>query len=225
MALPEGVDPESPFLLGGEPAGGARPCDAPLLAASFDPVPNAWVGPFVMEPVNARVVRRSSALLGYGPEFRYREVALANSEKQARKLERAATSPAPPEVVKQLIAAGRLPKPGEGPTPEVRARSRFVAVVVAEAAGMSTTCTVAGGEAGYEETAKMVTEAALALATQCARCPGHRSGGVHTAASAMGHVLIERLHRAGIRFDVAGPNKAAAAAAVAAASTPVAAKL
>ena len=41
-----------------------------------DPVSRSWTGPFVMAPVNTRVVRRTNALLGqrYGHEFRYSEV-------------------------------------------------------------------------------------------------------------------------------------------------------
>ena len=41
-----------------------------------DPETGRWTGPFVMGPFNARIVRRSNALLGwrYGRAFRYREV-------------------------------------------------------------------------------------------------------------------------------------------------------
>lgn len=41
----------------------------------IDPVIQAWTGPFIVGPVNARVVRRTNALLGsrYGKDFRYRE--------------------------------------------------------------------------------------------------------------------------------------------------------
>jgi len=50
----------------------------------------------------------------------------------------------------------------------------------------------------------MVLEAGLCLALDAQACAaaGCASGGVLTPASAMGLVLIERLRRAGLRFDV-----------------------
>ena len=35
---------------------------------------HGWIGPFVMATYNTRIVRRSSELLNYGPDFAYREV-------------------------------------------------------------------------------------------------------------------------------------------------------
>ena len=60
-----------------------------------------------------------------------------------------------------------------------------------------------GGDPGYEEAAKFVSESALALALQREQLPatllGLR-GGVLTPAFALGHVLKSRLHTAGIKF-------------------------
>jgi short subunit dehydrogenase-like uncharacterized protein len=64
---------------------------------------------------------------------------------------------------------------------------------------------VSGGDVGYTETAKMVAEAALALAFQRDQLPAtqlFQGGGFLTPASAFGHVLIDRLQAAGMNFEV-----------------------
>ena len=58
---------------------------------------------------------------------------------------------------------------------------------------------ISGGDPGYDETAKMVAEAAVCLATQSA--PPSRGGGFMTPATALGAPLRERLHVQGIRFE------------------------
>lgn len=57
---------------------------------------------------------------------------------------------------------------------------------------------------GYWGTARMVLEAGLCLAldAQATADAGCHSGGVLTPASAMGLVLMERLRRAGLMFDI-----------------------
>jgi short subunit dehydrogenase-like uncharacterized protein len=106
----------------------------------------------------------------------------------------------------EMVSRGKLPKPGEGPSESLRASSWFKFTFVARAEdGTTVASTVQGGDPGYTETAKMAAESALCLALpSCrARLPtagaGSR-GGVLTAASAFGGLLIERLHERGIRF-------------------------
>ena len=215
------VDVDSPFLLGGEPSGGARKEDGPETEAWFDDALQCWVGPFQMADINLKVVRRSNALLGYGPDLSVREVGVCFTEKQARKAAKQAVTPTPPAIIAKMIEAGRLPKPGEGPPPSLRAVSRFQATVIAtaemvggaEAPLPEDVCvTVSGGECGYEETSKMAIEAGLALIYESATCPGIvAGGGFFTPAAAMGTTLINRLDRAGIRFEVL-PGRAAPAA-------------
>ena len=56
-----------------------------------------------------------------------------------------------------LVEAGRLPKPGGGPSAEKRAASTFTALALARAAdGSAAACGLSGGDPGYDETAKMV---------------------------------------------------------------------
>ena len=70
-----------------------------------------------------------------------------------------------------------------------------------------------GGDPGYDETAKMVSETAVALAARRAdemhgRAPAAqraawRRGGFLTPATALGPLLRERLHAEGLPFDEA----------------------
>ena len=143
-----------PFLLGGAPPGGARPEDGDPCGASYEPALDAWCAPFWMSAIDSRVVRRSHQLFreaqptaggepasgepaggavgghgcndlgghGYGRDFGYRERAVARDEAVARGL---AAPMAEVERRKRLIARGKLPAPGQGPSAEVRARSWF----------------------------------------------------------------------------------------------------
>ena len=204
MQLSSGVDPTHPFLLGGEPAGGVRDEDRPMKDTYFEETLDSWIAPFVMQGVNPLVVRRSNALLGYGSQFNYREVSACRSEEEAQQSAQFVNAPARPEVLQRLIEEGKLPKPGEGPSPEARASARFQSTLVARnEVDESVTVTVTGAEVAYEETAKMAVEAGLALVYEGASCPGVVSGGGFlTPAACMGTVLVQRLHRAGIHFDV-----------------------
>ncbi len=92
---------------------------------------------------------------------------------------------------------------GDGPAPEVRAehwfRVRFDARVQVPGAPEQLLSTeVSGGDPGYDETAKMLSESALSLAFGGALLPD--AAGVLTPALAMGDVLLRRLQDAGLRF-------------------------
>ena len=108
-----------------------------------------------MAPINsARVVRRSHSLLGFGSEFNYSEYAVAPSEEDALRLVKALRG-ATVEKREQMVAQGRLPAPGDGPTPEERQGQTFTATLWCEAAdGRVVVATVSGGEHAYEETVK-----------------------------------------------------------------------
>ena len=93
----------------------------------------------------------------------------------------------------------KLKDPGEGPSPEQRAKAWFKVTMVGEGAGKRVVAQVTGGDPGYGETSKMLAESALCLAHD--QLP-ERSGQL-TPAVAMGEALIERLKRAGIEFSVA----------------------
>ncbi|GAA3987928.1 saccharopine dehydrogenase NADP-binding domain-containing protein [Streptomyces sp. NBC_01352] len=183
-----------------EPRLVGRRVSAPTGTPRFAPEIGAWALP--LPTIDAQIVRRSAqALERYGPDFRYREYAAV------RHLPVAVGGVA---AVGALIAAAQLPparrwlsdrlKPGEGPGPEKRAKSWFKVRFVGEGGGRRVYTEVAGGDPGYDETAKMFAEAALCLAFD--DLPP--TAGQVTTAVAMGYALTERLRRAGITFRVAG---------------------
>ncbi|WP_109004212.1 saccharopine dehydrogenase family protein [Streptomyces rishiriensis] len=182
-----------------EPRLMGRRATAPVGAPRFAPEVGAWALP--LPTVDAQIVLRSArALQRYGPDFRYRHYAAV------RRLPVAVGGVA---AVGALAAAAQVPparrwlsgrlKPGEGPSAHKRARSWFSVRFVGEGGGRRVYTEVAGGDPGYDETAKMFAEAALALV--CDALPP--TAGQVTTAVAMGDALTERLTRAGIRFRVA----------------------
>ncbi len=92
---------------------------------------------------------------------------------------------------------GRM-QSGDGPSPERRERSWFNVRFTGEGGGRRVVTEVAGGDPGYDETAKMLAEAALCLAFD--ELPP--SAGQVTTAVAMGDALIARLRRRGITFEL-----------------------
>jgi len=195
----------NPFLLGGSPSPVASADEhADPIVAAFDADINSHVAPFGMASINTRIVRRSVALLGgapslFTPDFCYREVAVAPTEAVAVKMARAAAAPV--EKRKELVAKGRLPMPGQGPDEATRSKSWFKFTFIAESAdgSMKLAGTCSGGDPGYDETAKMVSEAAVCLATQDKPPTSH--GGFMTPATALGPSLREQLHAEGILFQ------------------------
>ncbi|WP_062644318.1 saccharopine dehydrogenase family protein [Streptomyces maremycinicus] len=182
-----------------EPRLMGRRAAAPVGAPRFAPEVGAWALP--LPTIDPQIVLRSArALPRYGPDFRYRHYAAV------RRLPVAVGGVA---AVGTLAAAAQLPparrwlsdrlKPGEGPSAQKRARSWFSVRFVGEGGGRRVYTEVAGGDPGYDETAKMFAEAALALA--CDDLPP--TAGQVTTAAAMGEALTGRLTRAGVGFRVA----------------------
>ncbi|MFC8867045.1 saccharopine dehydrogenase family protein [Streptomyces sp. NPDC057148] len=171
------------------------PTGAPRFAGEV----GAWALP--LPTVDAQIVRRSAkALDRYGPDFRYRHYAAV------RRLPVAVGGVA---AVAALVTAAQVPparrwlsarlEPGDGPSAEKRAKSWFSVRFVGEGGGRKVFTEVAGGDPGYDETAKMFAEAALSLALD--DLPP--TSGQITTAVAMGDALTGRLRAAGLRFRVA----------------------
>jgi short subunit dehydrogenase-like uncharacterized protein len=93
--------------------------------------------------------------------------------------------------------SNRVP-PGTGPSEEKRAASWFKVRFFGEGGGVKVVTEVAGGDPGYGETAKMISESALCLAFD--DLP--KTSGQQTTASAMGSALRARLEARGITFTV-----------------------
>jgi short subunit dehydrogenase-like uncharacterized protein len=154
-----------------------------------------WIGPFVMASYNTRIVRRSSELLGYGPDFAYREVSAYSNPVSALGFTAGlgalagGLSFAPTRMLLDRV----LPGPGEGPSEQARESGHFTLEVHS---GTHAATVAAKGDPGYKATALMMGESALTLALT------EGEGGVHTPASAMADPLIERLRAANMTLMV-----------------------
>jgi len=159
-----------------------------------------WVLPF--PTIDPEIALHSAAALAlYGPALSYGHYLVVRSLPRLMLLGLGLGSVA---TVAQLSVGrkllGRALTPGTGPSEAQRARSWFKLRFRAQHADGELTCEVRGGDPGYTETAKMLAESALCLAVDRARLPAR--AGVLTPACAFGDVLLARLVRAGIVFEV-----------------------
>ena len=163
-----------------------------------DPFAGGWVVP--MPTIDPQIVLRSArALDRYGPDFSYSHYFVSGRLLTLAQI--AAGGGA-------VIALAQLPPTrkallkfapsGAGPSAQRRQKSRFRVRFVGEGGGRKVLTEVSGGDPGYDETAKMLSEAALCLAQD--ELP--QRAGQLTPAVAMGDKLIDRLKRAGLRFEV-----------------------
>ncbi|MBG6099890.1 saccharopine dehydrogenase (NAD+, L-glutamate forming) [Micromonospora vinacea] len=157
-----------------------------------------WTVP--LPTIDPQVVRRSAAARPeYGPDFRYRHFAA---------VKRLPTVLAGAAGLGALIGLVKLPpsrrwllgrlSSGQGPTAQQRASSWFRVRFVGTGGGQRVVTEVAGGDPGYDETAKMLAESALCLALD--ELPP--TAGQLTPVAAMGDALLDRLVRAGLTFRV-----------------------
>ena len=190
-----------------EPAAGPAP-DAVRIRR--DASVGSWVGPFVMAPYNTRVVRMSNALQdwSYGRTFRYRE-AMAYGDDLAAPLRAVGVSAGLAIGIAGLafgptraVLDRFLPAPGEGPDEETRRNGGFdIEIRTRTTSGAVYRAVVAAdGDPGYQATAVMLGESALALALDGDRLPPR--AGVLTPASGIGVRLAERLRIAGFTLQV-----------------------
>ncbi|MDW8360929.1 MAG: saccharopine dehydrogenase NADP-binding domain-containing protein [Myxococcales bacterium] len=159
---------------------------------------SAWTAP--LPTIDVDVVLRSARLLDqYGPDFTYGHHVLVR---------RFTTLLGGAAFVGATYAASHLGplrrwlqslRPaGTGPSPEHRRRSRFTVWIEGRGGGRRATTEIRGGDAGYEETAKMAAEAALCLALDP---PATAHRGLLTPAVAMAPRLVERLRAAGLVIE------------------------
>ncbi|MFJ1761530.1 saccharopine dehydrogenase family protein [Amycolatopsis sp. NPDC088138] len=180
-----------------EPRPAGRFSRAPLGRPHRLAGPGWWAVP--LPTIDPEVVRRSAtAVERYGPDFTYRHFAavkhlpvLAGGAVGVGALFAAAQVPPARRALSRLLA------PGNGPSPQRRARSWFSVRFVGEGGGKRVVTEVSGGDPGYDETAKMLAESALCLATD--DLP--ETAGQVTTAAAMGDALLDRLTKAGISFE------------------------
>jgi short subunit dehydrogenase-like uncharacterized protein len=176
----------------------------------YDDTAESWTAPFVMAGVNTKIVRRSNALAGYpyGRDFTYREVVLTGKGIGGWIKGTVMTLGLGLLVLgasfgptRKLLQKFVLPKPGEGPSPELQQSGFFNLMQMGELPdGRVIRARITGDQdPGYGSTSKMLSESALCLAKDGLQT----EGGVWTPASAMGAPLLTRLREnAGLTFDV-----------------------
>jgi short subunit dehydrogenase-like uncharacterized protein len=166
----------------------------------YESAVKGWVAPF--PTIDPQVVLRSARMLDeYGPDFRYGHYVRVGT---LSKLAVGATALGGLVALSQIAPARELllkvRQSGEGPSESQRAASWFHVTFVGEGGGKRVITRVSGGDPGYDETAKMVSQAAMCLAQDGPKLPDR--AGVLTPATAMGQPLLDRLEAAGIRFAV-----------------------
>jgi short subunit dehydrogenase-like uncharacterized protein len=176
-----------------------------------------WTGAFAMGAPNARIVRRSNALLdwAYGNRFRYAENMSVGSSVVAPVAAALGTAANAailglgsryfnklPRGVLERIA----PSPGTGPSERARENGHYrVETYTTTTSGARYRTTMAQrGDPGYKATSVLLGECGLALALDRDRLSDLR--GVLTPAAAMGDVLLSRLPAAGATLNTVRLN-------------------
>ena len=157
-----------------------------------------WALP--MPTIDPQIVLRSARMLPeYGPEFQYGHYIGLRHVHQAVALAAgvgAVFALAQAKPTRDILL--KLRNPGQGPDRAAIAKGWFKVTFQGQAGGHRVTCEVRGGDPGYGDTAKMLSEAALCLALERDALPA--TAGVLTSVVALGDKLFPRLEAAGIHF-------------------------
>lgn len=182
------------------------------IEVTWDADLRAWTKPYFMGPMNAKVVRRSNAIMGYpyGRDFRYQETGLTRgglggwwAAMQSTLFGRLFLVAMSIPATRGLLQRHVLPKSGEGPSKEVREAGFYELVQVGEMPdGAILKARITGqGDPGVRSTTLMLTEAALCLAEDADEISV--GGGFWTPAAAMGKLLRDRITaHAGLTFEL-----------------------
>ncbi|MEE2757192.1 MAG: saccharopine dehydrogenase NADP-binding domain-containing protein [Myxococcota bacterium] len=171
-----------------------------------------WITPFVMSPINTRVVRRSNGLFGginrpYGPSFRYLEGLSVKSRTKASfigGISRLTEASLGTKMGRQFIKwVG--PKPGQGPSVKAMDSGFFKLDMVAQADDGSIHRAVlkAKGDPGNRSTVMALCESAFCL-TETVDPVSQCGGGILTPMTAFGENLIQRLMARGWIYEMIG---------------------
>lgn len=157
-----------------------------------------WALPLPL--IDPQIVARSGrANARYGPDFRYSHfVSVPNVWTAAGVIAGAAGLFTLAQIPPARRAVQRRIPQGTGPSDSRRARSWFRVTFVGEGGGRRVVTRVSGGDPGYDETARMLAEAAMCLAQN--DLPP--TAGQLTTVAAMGDALLARLQHSGLRFEV-----------------------
>jgi len=169
--------------------GFSGPAQPPFEEVYEDTVTGSWVAPFVMAPINSKIVHRSNYLLGHpwGEGFQYDEMSMMDG----------------PDGAPAGFDQPPYEHPGEGPSREERESGYYHMLFIAEYPDGHTLRAAVKGDMdpGYGGTAKIFVEVGAGLAFDVPR--SQTPGGCWTAASGMAEVLLRRLpERAGVTFAI-----------------------
>ena len=172
-------------------------------AARFDETTKTWLAPFVMSPINTRVVRRSCQILGL--DYAYQEYLKMEGTMAGPLAVGLAAGSALLDAglrfspVRQLLRLA-APAPGSGPSEKTMDNGWFRC----ELAGYSSDGRIARaiiadkGDPGNRVTVKCLCESALALALD--ELPAR--AGFLTPSTGLGDALVERLRHRGMELSV-----------------------
>lgn len=180
----------------------------------------SWVGPFIMEAINTRIVLRSNAIReegSYSDVFSYSEGTLTGNgfggENKAKAIAfgtRIAPSALSIGLLRGFLTQFILPKPGEGPSKQEQLNGfydlRFLGTT---SGGDQLRAKVTGDrDPGYGSTAKMLAQAAICLCRDVDK--QRKRGGFWTPATVFSDKIITRLEtHAGMRFEILPKGKSA----------------
>jgi short subunit dehydrogenase-like uncharacterized protein len=182
-----------------EPQPNGRRVKVVLGSPRHERAAGGWVAPLPVAIDPDTVASSARALERYGPDFSYSHYILAKHVASLAALGAgAATMIALVQLPPVRSALLKLRAPGDGPSPEQRAKARFRTRFIGEGGGRRVVADVTGADPGYGGTAKMLGESALCLVHDFLP---DRAGQL-TPATAMGRPLIDRLVRAGFGFEV-----------------------
>ena len=180
----------------------------------WDNTIQGWTGPFIMSGFNSAIVRRTNALLNlkYGKNFIYDEVSTYPNRPFSRTKAKISRLGLGLIITLLYFRFSRwilkntiLPKPGEGPSPQTREKGYFKLELVGLSEDKILTVRVScKSDPGYSGTALMIAESAVCLALDEEILP--QNFGILTPATTMGDTLINRLKKAGMKFEIVDEN-------------------
>ncbi len=179
-----------------------------LMGAKRSEFTGDWLHQFIMASVNTKIVHSSNARLDYpyGRDFVYSEWQVASGPLMAYCSELAIGAVMLAMYFpwsRSFLTRYVLPKPGDGPSPEMQEKGYFKLAFYGETQqGQKVTGQVTGdSDPGYGSTAKQISEMALGL-VGTHDSERKSEGGFWTPASCLGLQLIEPLvEHAGLKFD------------------------
>jgi short subunit dehydrogenase-like uncharacterized protein len=191
-----------------QPKDTARVAAPDRKTVTWDAARGRWLMPFFMAPINSRVVGRSATIWAaagqpYGEGFTYHEAMETRSRvgAWAMTLGMGAADQLLRTPAGRRVVAAVVPAPGQGPSEAAMDGGFFRARLTAEREDGGQSWLVLGdqGDPGNRATVKMLCESALTLLGDRDALPPH--AGVLTPATALGAPLLDRLIRAGMRWD------------------------